>query len=188
MLLFLFLLAPAPAPAGTITVNDLMLPLSASSAGFATTSLSIDSVTERVTFDGTYVSTGGFLTGGKSITYTVVFIDPDGSTSDATTLTIGGIPNPNPPPDTIASVDMLFQGLVTSPINGGPNVFFIPEPNGWFDVAAYLRGQPGVIGVPGDLSVLVASAIPEPASLVLAGIAVVAGVGIRIRRWFAARS
>ena len=80
---------------------------------------------------------------------------------------------------------MLFEGIVTTPIDPGPGVFFIPEPGGWFDVAAYLRRQMAS-GVPGDLSVLVATAaVPEPASLVMGGIAAIVGLGIACRRFLA---
>ena len=180
LLVLLGLFAPALAPAGTITVNDLSQPISASSEAFATTSLSIDSINQKVTFDGTYLSTGGYPAQGDSVTYTVVFLASDGSQSDATMLTIAGMDNPSASANT--SVEMTFEGMVSTPINPGTGIYFLSEPNGWFDVAAYLRNQ-GAASVPGDLSVLIAtSAVPEPASLVMGGIAVLAGLGIAVRR------
>ena len=71
----LCLLAPGRAMAGTITVNDLAQPISASSEAFATTSLSINSNQQLVTFDGTYLSSGD-PPAGDSVTYTVVFLGP----------------------------------------------------------------------------------------------------------------
>jgi len=184
------LLAPSLAPAGTITVNDLSQPLRVSSENFtATTLFSIDSVHQLVTFDGTYMSSGGYPGPGQSVTYTVVFVDPDGSDSDATTLTIAGVASSNPPPSTITSVGMFFQGIVTSPINPDPGVvFFIPEPAGWFDVAAYLRGQQAP-DVPTDLSVVIAAAsVPEPSSLTLCGVAALISLGVALRRRSGVRS
>ncbi|MGC8639324.1 MAG: hypothetical protein ACP5XB_05530 [Isosphaeraceae bacterium] len=181
LLLVVFgLLAPGLAAAGTISINDLSQPISASSEAFATTSLSIDSTHQIVTFDGTYLSTGGYPVPGSPVTYTVVFVDPGGSPSDATTLTIAALASPTSKQNTM--VNLNFDGLVTTPINPGTGTFFIPEPIGWFDVAKYLRGQTGVSGVPADLSVLVASVVPEPTSLVLGGIAMAAGLGIALKR------
>jgi hypothetical protein len=184
------LLAPSLAPAGTITVNDLSQPLRVSSEGFTTTTLlSIDSVHQQVTFDGTYMSRGGYPAPGQAVTYTVVFVDPDGSDSAATKLTIGGLTNSNPPPATIATVGMFFEGIVTNPINPDPGVvFFIPEPAGWFDVAAYLRGHQAA-DVPTDLSVLIAvTSVPEPSSLILGGVAALISLGVALRRRRGVRS
>ena len=84
--------------------------------------------------------------------YTVVFVDPDGSNSAATMLTIAGIsPTAIAPENT--SVHLFFQGLVTTPISPGTGVYFTPEPVGFFDVAAYLRNQ-NAPNVPDDLSVM----------------------------------
>jgi hypothetical protein len=180
--LALFLVTPGLAPAGTITVNDLSLPLSASSEGFSTTSVSIDSVKELVTFDGTYLSSGGFPGIGQSVTYKVVFQDTGTTNSDLTELTITGI---SPTSRQNTSIHMLFEGLVQGTVAPGPGVFFIPEPNGYFDVAAYLLGQQA-LGVPTDLSVLVASQVPEPASLTLGVIALVVALGFAVQRRLAA--
>jgi hypothetical protein len=177
------LCASVPAPGGTIKINDLSQPLSASSTDFATSSVSIDSIKLLATFDGTYLSSGGFPAQGQSVTYTVVFQDPGGTASDATTLMIGGLSNP--PASRNTSVHVSFQGIVSSPITPGPGIYFISEPRGYFDVAAYLRGQHAT-DVPGDLSVLVASsAVPEPSSLVMGGISILVGLGIALRRCIA---
>lgn len=84
---------------------------------------------------------------------------------------------------------MFFQGIVTSPTDPGPGVvFFIPEPVGWFDIAAYLRGQQAP-DVPTDLSVLVAAAsVPEPSSLTLCGVAALITLGVALRRRSGVRS
>ena len=81
---------------------------------------------------------------------------------------------------------MLFDGILSSPINPGPGIFFLTEPGGFFDVAAYLRGLPGT-DVPADLSVLVAT-VPEPSSLTLGGIAASITLGIVSRRRSGKRS
>jgi len=54
----LFLLATilAPVSAGTITIDDLDQPVSISSTGFSTTSISYSSVFQQVTFQGNYFS------------------------------------------------------------------------------------------------------------------------------------
>jgi hypothetical protein len=176
--LILGLEAPGTATAGSITTNDLSLPLRLSSSGFSQFSSSTDSVKETASFDGSYLSAGGFPASGQSATYWVVFQEPDGTQSDSTELIITGL---TPTPTANTSVQMFFQGLITTPIGPGPGVFFIPKPVGYFDVATYLRGnnQPGV---PTDLSVLVASAVPEPASLVMGGIAVLAELGLALGR------
>jgi hypothetical protein len=176
--LILSLEAPGTATAGSITINDLSPPLRLSSSGFSQFSSSTDSVKETASFDGSYLSGGGFPASGQSATYWVVFQDPDGTQSDSTELIITGL---TPTPTANTSVQMFFQGLVTTPINPGPGVFFIPEPAGYFDVAAYLRDK-NQIDVPTDLSVLVASAVPEPASLVMGGVAVLGGLVLALRR------
>lgn len=178
--LLVCLIGSAAAPAGTITINNLSQPLSASSENFATTSLSIDSIHQTASFLGTYLSTGGFPAPGDSVTYTVVFLAPNGSETDATTVKVAGMDAPTASANTSVQVD--FDGLVETPINPGTGIFFLSQPKGWFDVAAYLRDQ-GAGSVPTDLSVLVASAaVPEPSSLLMGGIAALVGVGILIHR------
>jgi hypothetical protein len=81
-----------------------------------------------------------------------------------------------------------LEGIVTGPINPGPDVYFLTAPDGFFDVAAYLRGQPGT-DVPTDLSVLVAaSSVPEPSSLTLCGVAALIGLGVALRHRSGVRS
>ena len=85
--------------------------------------------------------------------YTVVFVDPDGSNTAATMLTIAGIsPTAIAPENT--SVHLFFQGLVTTPISPGTGVYFTPEPVGFFDVAADLSTRNAVLRYPDDLSVM----------------------------------
>ena len=169
--------SPGMSEAGTIWVNDLSQPLSTSSTGFSGSTVSLDSVNQTATFDGTYLSAGGFPAAGQSATYWVVFQEPDGSQSAATELIITGL---TPTTTENTSVHMFFEGLVTTPINPGPGVFSIPEPEGFFDVAAFLVSQ-GAPDVPDDLSVLIAT-VPEPASLVMGGLGVLAGSWVVIRR------
>ncbi len=97
-------------------------------------------------------------------------------------LTIGEVANPNPPPASLASVNMTFEGIVTAVIDPDPgHTFYLPEPAGWFDVAQYLRGEHAA-GVPADLSVMVlVAAVPEPSSLVLGGMAALIGLGVALR-------
>jgi len=184
------LLAPGLARAGTIKVNDVSPELQVNSEDITTTSLfSIDSVHQVVLFDGTFMSSGGYPAPGDSVTYTVVFVNADGSDRAATTLTLGGVASSDPPPATLASVDMSFQGIVTSTIDPDPGVvFLIPEPIGWFDVAAYLRSQQAP-DVPAELSVLVQVAlVPEPSSLILSGVAALISLGAALRRRRGVRS
>ena len=158
----------------------LSSPVSASSAGFSSTSLGIDTVKETATFDGTYLSALGAPAPGVSVTYCVIFLEPDGTQSDAAELMISGL---TPTATENTSVHLFFQGMVTTPVAPGPGIFFIPEPSGYFDIAAYLNGQ-GAPNVPGDLSVLIASnaSVPEPASLVMGAIGTIAGFLVVARR------
>jgi PEP-CTERM motif len=96
-------------------------------------------------------------------------------------LILTGLTSPTTTENT--SVHMFFEGLVSTPVDAGSGVYFIPEPAGYFDVAAYLVRQ-GAANVPNDLSILIAAngTVPEPASLVMAGIGVVAGLCVVIRR------
>jgi len=183
--LILGLGAPGTVEAGTVTINGLSSPLSVSSSGFSSFSSSTDSVNQTLDFDGTYLSTGGFPAPGQSSTYWVVFQEPDGTQTEATELTVTGL---SPTTTGNTSVDLFFQGLVTTPIGPGPGVFFIPEPGGYFDVAAYLRDQQSA-NVPTDLSVLVqAAAVPEPSSLALCGVAALISLGVALRHRSGVRS
>jgi len=176
--LILGLGAPSTVEAGTIVINDLASPLSAST-DISNHSTSTDSVNQTVTFQGTYFSTGGGVPApGQSSTYWVVFQELDGTQTDATELTITGL---TPTTTGNTSVNLFFQGLVTTPINPGAGVFFVPQPGGYFDVAAYLRGQQAA-DVPTDLSVLIqVAAVPEPSSLTLCGIAALICLGVALR-------
>ena len=132
-------LGTGAAEAGSvITVNDIAAPVSASSAGFSSTSLGIDTVKETATFDGTYLSALGAPAPGVSVTYSVIFLEPDGTQSDAAELMISGL---TPTATENTSVHLFFQGVVTTPVAPGPGIYFIPEPSGYFDIAAYLNGQ-----------------------------------------------
>jgi MYXO-CTERM domain-containing protein len=186
----LFSLSTRPAKAGTITVDDINQPISVSATGFSTTSISYGSALQQATFNGDYFSQNPFLA-GQSVTYTVVFQEPrmNGSglvDTASTELTITGLANPTSTQNT--SVEMFFEGLLNSPVPPGPGVFFVIPPGGFFDIAAYLRGQQGT-DVPSDLSVLIATvAVPEPSSLTLAGVAVLMTLGLAWRVRTGARS
>jgi hypothetical protein len=174
--------------AGTITVDNIDQPISVSSTGFSTTSISYGSAQQQATFNGDYFSQDPLAT-GLSVTYTLVFQEPASGGSGfvdvaSTELLITSLVNPTSTQNT--SVEMLFDGILNSPINPGPGIFFLTEPGGFFDVAAYLRGQPGT-EVPADLSVLVAT-VPEPSSLALGGIAATITMGIVARRRSGKRS
>jgi len=176
--LILGLGAPGTADAGTIkgtiTIDGVSPQILASSVGYSSSSTSIDPVNQTVTFDGTYLSTGGSGSPapGQSATYWVVFQDRNGTQTDATELMITGLTNPTSTENT--SVHLFFERLITTPIDAGPGIYFIPQPAGFFDVAAYLVSQ-GAPNVPHDLSVLIAS-VPEPYSLVMGGTGLVAAV------------
>jgi hypothetical protein len=166
--------APGTARAGTITINDLSPPPSVSSSGFSTSSITTNSMNQTVTFNGAYESTGGFPAPGQSATYWVVFQNSLGTQTDATELMITGLSHPTPTENT--SVHVFFEGLITTPISPGPGIYFIKEPAGYFDAAAYLvrRGAPDV---PSDLSVRIATlgSVPEPSSLVTGVIGLLLG-------------
>ena len=135
-------------PAGTITVDDIDQPISISSTLFSTTSISYSSVLQQAKSQGSYVSQDDPLQPGpgQSVTYDVVFQEPspNGSgliDSASTEVTITGLSNPTPTPTPNISVSVFFEGIVTGPITPGPGVYFLTAPGGFFDVAAYLRGQ-----------------------------------------------
>ena len=176
-------------PAGTITVDDIDQPISISSTLFSTTSISYSSVLQQAKSQGSYVSQDDPLQPGpgQSVTYDVVFQEPspNGSgliDSASTEVTITGLSNPTPTPTPNISVSVFFEGIVTVPITPGSGVYFLTAPGGFFDVAAYLRGQQAP-DVPTDLSVVIAAAsVPEPSSLTLCGVAaLILGVALRYR-------
>ena len=186
LLVCLLLLSAVQAPlsAGTITVDDIDQPISVSSTGFGTTSISYGSLLQQASFSGNYLSQDP-LQPGQSVTYNVVFQvpSPNGSgsiDSASTEVTITSLSNPTLTQNT--SVSVFFEGVVTEPINPGPGVYFLTAPGGFFDVTAYLRGQQAP-DVPTDLTVLIASAsVPEPSSLTLGGIAALISLGVALRR------
>jgi len=187
--LFLLATIPAPVPAGTITVDDIDQPISISSTLFSTTSISYSSVLQQAKSQGSYVSQDDPLQPGpgQSVTHDEVFQEPspNGSgliDSASTEVTITGLSNPTPTPTPNISVSVFFEGIVTVPITPGSGVYFLTAPGGFFDVAAYLRGQQAP-DVPTDLSVMIAAAsVPEPSSLTLGGVvALILGVALRYR-------
>jgi len=187
--LFLLATIPAPVPAGTITVGDIDQSICIYSTGFSTTSISYSSVLQQATLQGNYFSQDDPLQPGpgQSVTYDEVFQEPspNGSgliDSASTEVTITGLSNPTPTPTPNISVSVFFEGIVTVPITPGSGVYFLTAPGGFFDVAAYLRGQQAP-DVPTDLSVVIAAAsVPEPSSLTLGGVAaLILGVALRYR-------
>jgi hypothetical protein len=185
--LFVLATIPAPVPAGTITVDDIDQPISSYSTGFSTTSISHNSVLQQAKSQGSYVSQDDPPQPGpgQSVTYDEVFQEPspNGSgliDSASTEVTITGLSNPTSTQNT--SVSVFFEGIVTVPITPGSGVYFLTAPGGFFDVAAYLRGQQAP-DVPIDLSVMIAAAsVPEPSSLTLGGVAaLILGVALRYR-------
>jgi len=180
-------------PAGTITVDDIDQPISISSTGFSTTLISYTSVLQQATFQGNYFSQDDPPQPGpgQSVTYDVVFQEPSANGSGlidsaSTEVTITGLSNPTSTQN--ISVSVFFEGIVTVPITPGPGVFFITAPGGYFDVAAYLRGQQGT-DVPTDLSVLIAAAsVPDPSSLTLCGVAALINLGVALWRRSGVRS
>jgi hypothetical protein len=125
--LFLLATIPAPVPAGTITVDDIDQPISISSTGFSTTSISYSLVLQQAKSQGSYVSQDDPLQPGpgQSVTYDEVFQEPspNGSgliDSASTEVTITGLSNPTPTPTPNISVSVFFEAIVTGPITPGP--------------------------------------------------------------------
>jgi hypothetical protein len=183
--LFLLATIPAPVSAGTITVDDIDQPISIYSTGFSTTLISYSSVLQQATFQGNYFSQDNPLKPGpgQSVTYDVVFQEPSANGSGlidsaSTKVTITGLSNPTSTQN--ISVSVFFEGIVTA-INPGPDVYFLTAPGGFFDIAAYLRGQQAP-DVPTDLFVVIAAAsVPEPSSLTLGGVAALISLGVALR-------
>jgi len=181
--------------AGTITVDDIDQPISISSTGFSTTLISYTSGLQQATFQGSYVSQDDPLRPGpgRSVTYDVVFQEPspNGSgliDSASTEVKITGLSDPSSTQTPNISVSVFLEGIVTGPINPGPDFHFLTAPGGYFDVAAYLRGQQGT-DVPTDLSVVIAAAsVPDPSSLTLCGVAALINLGVALRRRSGVRS
>ena len=179
------LLADHAAPAGTITINDVNQPISISSSGLTDGLTSSNSILQQVTFTGNYLSDDVLLTANPPVTYDVVFRERSATGAGfidtaSTKLTIKGLNDSTSMPNTAVSV--FFEGIVPGPISPGPGVYFVTTPGGYFDVAAYLRSQ-NAPDVPNDLSVLVAtSAVPEPASLTLGGLAALVGLAAGLVR------
>ena len=165
---FSLLLAESSAVAGTITINDADQPISISSSGFSNSVTANNSILQQVTYSAQYLSDDVLLAPNQRVTYDVVFLEPSATGSGfpdraLTEITITGLNDSTSVPNT--SVSVFFEGIITAVVDPAPGVYFITEPGGFFDVAAYLRGQDAA-GVPADLSVLVATAsVPEPSSL-----------------------
>ncbi len=183
--------AATRSPAGTITINDVDQPISISSSGISDPVTSNNSILQQATLAGNYLSNDVLLAPNQTVTYDVVFQEPSAIGAGpidtaSTTVTITGLNDSPAVPNT--SVSVHFEGILTGPINPGPGVYFVTPQGGYFDVAAYLRGQQAA-GVPTDLSVLVAVAsVPEPSSLLLGGVAALIGLGVASRRRNAVRS
>jgi len=183
--LFVLATIPAPVPAGTITVDDIDQPIRIYSTEFSPTLIFSGSVLQQAKFQGSYVSQDDPPQPGpgQSVTYDVVFQEPspNGSgliDSASTEVTITGLSNPTSTQNT--SVSVFFEGIVTVPITPGSGVYFLTAPGGFFDVAAYLRGQQAP-DVPIDLSVMIAAAsVPEPSSLTLGGVAALIILGVAL--------
>lgn len=176
-------LAESSAEAGTITIDDVDQPISISSSGFSNSVTANNSILQQVTYSAQYLSDDVLLAPNQTVTYDVVFLEPSATPSGfpdraLTEITITGLNDTTNVPNT--SVSVVFEGIITAVIDPAPGVYFVTEPGGYFDVAAYLRDQ-NAPGVPTDLTVLVATAaVPEPASLTLGGLAALIGLGAAV--------
>jgi hypothetical protein len=164
------------AVAGSITVDNRSSPLTAFAQDFSSQTILADDATHKVTFTGLYKNTGGFPSLNDSVSYLIALGSPPSAPLfGSVLLTITGITDAS---GDNTQVDMIFNGVVTGPIQ--PD-FTVPDPGTSFDVAAFLRQQ-NAASVPTDLAVVILSAVPEPASLVLGAIAAVAGISVGLRR------
>jgi hypothetical protein len=164
------------AGAASITVDNRSSPLTAFAQDFSSQTLLADDAAHKVTFTGLYKSSGGFPALNNSVSYLVALGSPPSAPSfGSVLLTITGITDPS---GDNTQVDMIFNAVVAGPIQ--PN-YTVPDPGSSFDVAAFLRQQ-NAASVPTDLSVVILSTVPEPASLVLGAIAAVAGISVGLRR------
>jgi len=161
--------------AASITVDNRSSTLTAFALDFSSQNLLADD--GAVTFTGAYQSSRGYPPLNETVSYLVALGgSPPGSPYfGSVMLTIEGITDAS---QDNTQVDMIFNAVVTGPIS--PN-YFVPDPGPVFDVAAFLHQQDAAY-VPTDLSVVILSAVPEPSSLVLGGIAVLVGVTVGLRR------
>ena len=171
--LILCVAASEMARAASITVDNRSSPLTAFALDFSSQNLLADD--GAVTFTGAYQSSGGYPPLNETVSYLVALGgSPPGSPYfGSVMLTIEGITDAS---QDNTQVDMIFNAVVTGPIS--PNY---SDPGPVFDVAAFLRQQDAAY-VPTDLSVVILSAVPEPSSLVLGGIAVLVGVTVGLLR------
>ena len=173
--LILCVVASEMARAASITVDNRSSPLTAFAMEFSSQNLLADDV--AVTFTGAYQSSGGYPPLNETVSYLVALGESPSSSPPfgSVMLTIEGITDAS---QNNTHVDMIFNAVVTGPIS--PN-YSVPNPGPDFDVAAFLRQQDAAY-VPTDLSVVILSAVPEPASLVMGGMGVLAGLWVVIRR------
>lgn len=169
------------ARAASITVDNRSSTITAFALDF--NSQNIFAANGIATFTGAYQSSGGYPPLNESVSYLVTLGagSPGSADFSSVMLTIAGITDAS---QDNTQVNMIFNAVVTGSVS--PN-YSVPDPGPDFDVAAFLRQQDAAF-VPTDLSVVILSAVPEPSSLVLGGVAALISLGLALRRRNGVRS
>ena len=170
----------ASANAGQITINDLKDVVTGTANGFDPNSLIIRSGLEAFDLHGEYMSATPPPI-GTVIVVNINFLEPyddggspKGSLSDTLNIVLTGI-TPFPGDVSNVSVDLHFRSDPFAVLL--PNAFNIYETGLYQEMSPYIIAKGG----PADLSVLVASDVPEPGGLILLGTGAL-GLAGKLRR------